>query len=753
MSRAFTVLLKIAAAGLVLAALGVIYLDARITATFSDKMWELPAKVFARPLELFEGARLTPDDLAYELQVLGYRKVRNPQSPGQYASFKNRFDVYTRGFVFPQDRELARRVRVTFEGQRVLSLTSGNAAVDLMRLDPVQIGGIYPQHGEDRILVKLENIPDTLRDGLLAVEDRRFYEHWGISLSGIARAAISNLRSGRVVAGGSTITQQLVKNYYLTPERTLVRKLVEVLMALLLELHYEKDQILESYINEVYLGQEGPRAIHGFALAARHYFDTPLDQLSLHHQALLIGMIKGPSLYNPLRNPQRAIERRNVVLTVMAEQGVISPEHAAVARAMPLGLNSQRSIRGSYPAFTDLVRRQLRRDYREEDLTTRGLSIFTSFDPLLQRNLERSTQVVMQRLDPEKELESSTVVTRFDTGEVAALTGGRNPRYAGFNRALDARRPAGSLLKPAIYLAALEQPDDYSLATVLDDSPVRVERPVGEPWEPRNFDRQPHGDVLLFQALAKSYNLASARLGLEVGLETIIETLARLGVVDGIPRVPALTLGAGEYSPLAMAAMYQSIAAGGFRMPLRSIRDVVDAQGEPLRRYALEYERTVSLQSVNLLHYGLRAVVREGTGRGVYRYLPADFDVAGKTGTTNEGRDSWFAGFSGDLLAVSWIGRDDNGGTGLTGSSGALHVWSEFMASSSQRSLAYRMPDGIETRWVDEQNGYLTGEGCPNARMLPLIVGSEPSTRTNCVGRRTRSRLKDWFESLFGRGS
>ena len=539
-----------------------------------------------------------------------------------------------------------------------------------------------------------------------------------------------------------------MKNYYLTPERTIVRKLTEVVMAVLMDLHYDKDQILESYINEIYLGQEGPRSIHGFALASRHYFDTPVQQLGLHQQALLIGMIKGPSLYNPLRNPERALQRRNVVLDVMAQQGVISDEHAMVARAMPLGLNNKRNIRGSFPAYLGLVRRQLRQEYREEDLTTLGLSIFTSFDPILQRQVERSTTAIMDQLDAGGELQSATVVTRFDTGEVAALVGGRKVRYAGFNRALDARRPAGSLLKPAIYLAALEQPQRYSLATAVQDSPVQIKGAGGKLWEPRNFDRQSHGDVLLYRALAKSYNLATARLGMELGLDTVIDMLERLGLEGDLPRVPSLTLGAGEYSPMDMAAMYQTIAAGGFRMPLRSIRDIVDAHGEPLRRYPLEYDRTVSLQAVHLLHYALRSVVREGTGRGVYRYLPDDFEVAGKTGTTNNGRDSWFAGFSGDLLAVSWIGRDDNGGTGLTGGSGALKVWAHFMARASERSLGYRMPDGIQTQWIDDQNGYLTGKGCPNSRMLPFITGSEPRQSTNCSPR--SSGIKDWFQSLFG---
>ena len=640
---------------------------------------------------------------------------------------------------------------IEFSGGRVQKLSAGGGSIDLMRLDPVQIGGIYPKQGEDRVLVRLPDVPESLKQGLMAIEDRAFYEHWGFSFTGIARAAFSNLRSGQVVAGGSTITQQLVKNYYLTPDRTIVRKLTEVLMAVLLELHYEKDQILESYINEVYLGQEGPRSIHGFALAARHYFDTPLDQLGLHQQALLIGMVKGPSLYNPRRNPERAMQRRNVVLDVMAQQGVISAEHASVAKAMPLGLNAKSRIQNTFPAFLDLVRRQLRQDYRDEDLTTLGLSIFTSFDPIVQRVLERSTTTVMDSLDPGGELESASVVTRFDSGEVAALVGGRKSRYAGFNRALDARRPAGSLIKPAIYLLALEQPDNYSLATILQDIRLRVGGEYDEPWIPRNFDRKEHGQVLLYQALSQSYNLATARLGLSLGLDRVIDMLHRLGVEDGIAPVPALTLGAGEYSPMAMAAMYQSIAAGGFRMPLRSIRDVVDAHGDPLKRYPLEYERTSSLQAVHLLHFALRAVVREGTGRGVYRYLPDDFDVAGKTGTTNDGRDSWFAGFSGDLLTVSWIGRDDNGTTGLTGSSGALKLWAHFMARASERSLAYRMPEGVRTNWVEVDTGYRSGEGCPNSRMLPFIEGSEPRKSPTCSGSSGRSDIKDWFESLFGR--
>jgi penicillin-binding protein 1B len=743
-------MLKLCLAALVAGALVLIYMDAKITGTFTDKMWELPAKVFARPLELFVGADIGADDMAYELKLLGYRNKSQLRSPGDISRYKGQFNVYTRGFVFPQEKEPARRVKITIAAGRVSSLTSGGHNVDLMRLDPLQIGGIYPSHGEDRVLARLEDVPDTLVASLLAVEDRNFYQHWGFSITGIVRAAFSNLRSGQVVAGGSTITQQLVKNYYLSPERTLIRKLKEVMMAVLLEMHFSKQQILESYINEIYLGQEGTRSIHGFGLAARHYFDTPLDQLGLHQQALLVGMIKGPSLYNPNRNPQRAKERRSVVLGVMVEQGIISQEHAMIADAMPLGLNARERPRDSYPAYLDLVRRQLRLEYRDEDLTSLGLSIFTSMDPILQRQLESSSAAVMGQLDLSGRLQTATVVTRFDTGEVAALVGGRKARYAGFNRALDARRPAGSLLKPAVYLVALEQPERYSLATPLNDSAISVDTPGGELWQPRNFDRVSHGDVLLHKALAKSYNLATARLGMTLGLDKVVDMLRRLGIDGPVPEVPALTLGAGEYSPMDIAAMYQTIAAGGFQIPQRSIRDIVDARGVPLKRYPLEYDRTVSLQAIHLLHYAMREVVREGTGRGVYRYLDPSFDVAGKTGTTNNGRDSWFAGFSGDLLAVSWIGHDDNGGTGLTGGSGALKVWAHFMARSSKRSLSYRMPDGIETHWVTNDKGLLTGKGCPDARMLPFIAGSEPRQSTGCKAKKSGG-IADWFQSLFGK--
>jgi len=733
---------------LLCAALLLLYLDARITGTFAGRMWELPARVYARPLELYTGAPLQQAELTAELDLLGYRRVSQPRRPGAYSAREGVITVYLRGFAFPQEPEPARRIELAFSGQGVQSLAAAGAGVDLLRLDPLLLGSIYPSHGEDRLLVRLRDVPPVLVEGLLAVEDRGFRRHPGISVTGIARAALDNLRSGRVVAGGSTITQQLVKNYYLTPRRSIPRKLTEMAMAVLLELHYSKEQILESYLNEVYLGQDGARAIHGFALAARHYFSRPLSQLGLHQQALLIGMIQGASLYHPQRNPQRALQRRNLVLEVMAGEGVIGAEHAMVAKAMPLDLQPAATSGTGTPAFLDLVHRQLRRDYRQEDLTRLGLQIFTTLDPLIQRELEQSSTQVMSRLDAAGGLQTATVATRPDSGEVVALVGGRDAGYPGFNRALDARRPAGSLLKPAVYLAALEQPRRYTLASVLRDEPVRIRGPDGI-WSPRNFDRSFHGEVLLHRALAQSYNAATVRLGMQLGLESVIDTLRRLGLEGEVPAVPALFLGAGGYSPLRIAAVYQTIAAGGFRMPLRSIRSVVDAEGIQLQRYPLEYDRTVSLQGMHLLHYAMREVVNEGTGRGVYRHLDPAFAVAGKTGTTDDGRDSWFAGFSGDLLAVTWVGHDDNRATGFTGSSGALRIWGDFMARAARRPLHYRMPDGMVTSWIDAASGVATGRGCPGARLLPFIEGSVPDAHTGCRSR--NGGIKGWFERLFER--
>ncbi len=742
-------LIKILTTALVVLIFYLIYLDVRITDSFSENLWEVPARVYARPLELYSGLSISSSDLSLELKWLGYKKVKTLDNPGQVIRRGNLFLIYTRGFGFADENEIARKVKIRIRDNFITELSSKNNNIELMRLEPLEIGAIYPAHGEDRLLVRLRDVPPTLIDGLLAIEDQAFQKHLGFSFKGIFRALIQNLTSGKVVSGGSTITQQLVKNYYLTPERTLLRKINELFMAILLECHYTKSQILENYLNEIYLGQDGRRAIHGFGLAAKHYFNKPLAQLGLHEQALLIGIIKGPSFYNPKKHKDRAIERRNLVLDKMQELGVISSEELLVTKSMPLQVNFSSIRSGNFPAYLDLVHRQLSLEYQERDLTTLGLNIFTNFDPILQDKLENSSQTVLQNLPGSAELETSSIVTRVDTGEVVALVGGKANRYAGFNRALDARRPAGSLLKPAIYLAALEDPSTYTLATLIEDIPLTVKGPGGKLWQPQNFDRKTRGKVPLREGLSQSLNLATARLGMTVGLDKLLDVLRRLGLEQPVPLVPSLTLGAGEYSPYTMATLYQSIASGGFQLPLRTIRQILDSRGKPLRRFPLTYDRTFNLSTMHLLQYILRESVRTGTGKSVYYTLDKNFDVAGKTGTTNDGRDSWFAGFSGDLLAVTWIGRDDNGATTLTGATGALKIWAKFMNSAAERSLIYRMPEGVEVHWIDEYSSTIRDGFCENSILLPFISGTQPAEYRKCVAR--DSAKKSWFQSLFRR--
>ena len=586
----------------------------------------------------------------------------------------------------------------------------------------------------------------------MAVEDRNFYEHVGVAPLSIGRAMLANLRAGEIVQGGSTLTQQLVKNFFLSREQTLVRKANEALMAILLELHYEKDDILETYLNEVYLGQAGTRSINGFGLASQFYFGESLMNLDVHQIALLVGMVKGPSYYNPRRNPEQATARRNLVISEMEEAGLIDSARAARARGLPLGVSERPSYsENRYPAYIDLVRRHLARDYKEEDLQSEGLRIFTTLDPSIQYAAEFAVTDTVPRLasgEMGKALEAALVVTAKDTGEVLALVGGRDPQFAGFNRALDASRQIGSLIKPFIYLSALQRPEKYTLMTPVLDKSFVLEFDDGRRWSPKNYDGEERGEVPLYKALSHSYNLPAVRVGLDVGVDVVKDTLRAFGVASPIPEYPSMLLGSVAMTPVTVAQMYQGLATSGFNTPLRTIREVTDANGEPLSRYRLEVDQVADPAAVHLVQYAMQETMREGTGRSAYYTVPDELALAGKTGTTDGGRDSWFAGFSGDLLAVAWVGRDDNGGTPLTGATGALPIWSRFMAQVPQHSFSPVVPDGVNYLWVNTQRQALTDEDCDNARLLPFISGSEPVQEVSCSGNLER-RIRGWFEGLF----
>src|SRR6266571_8843277 len=512
-----------------------LYLDSRVRSEFEGRRFALPARIYARPLELHVGLRIAQQDVEQELRDLGYPDVPREGESGWFARSGNELEIALRPFVFWDGPQPAKRLRVAFDGGTVTALRdAGGAELPLVRLEPLPIGGIYPANNEDRVLVRLAEVPQHFVQALIATEDRQFYSHKGFDPRALVRAALS-LASDKV-QGGSTLTQQLVKNFFLTPERTLQRKLTELIMAVLLELHYDKNEILETYLNEIYLGQDRDRAIHGIGLAAQFYFGKSVEQLTLAESALLVAMAKGPAVYDPHRHPQRALERRNLVLREAKDQGFITLEQYSRARAAGLAVNPRPMMGTSpYPAFVQLVHRQLRRDYDEADLRSEGLRIFTTLDPRVQGAAERALGRRLAQFDREKRfgapgLEGAIVVTDSQSGEVQALVGGRDARYRGFNRALDAARPVGSLLKPAIYLTALSEPSRYTLVTPIDDGPF-VWKSHGAPdWQPANYDRKFHGMVPLRTALAQSYNAATARLGTDLGIERVLATVKRLGV-------------------------------------------------------------------------------------------------------------------------------------------------------------------------------------------------------------------------------
>ncbi len=731
-----------------------LYLAKTVRVKFEGKRWAVPAQIFARPLELYAGADVSAAQLEAELRFLGYRRVGEVSGPAQWAEKGGRFTIHTRDFAFWDGAEPSTSVvvRAGTGGIKDIRRVGDRREVDLMRLESALVGSIYPAHNEDRVLVQRAELPAHLVDALLAVEDRRFFEHHGVDLRGIARALWANLQAGRAVQGGSTLTQQLVKNFILTPERSLVRKINEALMALIVDARYSKDEILEAYANEIFVGQDGDRAIHGFGLGAYFYFNRPLRELDLHETALLVGLVKGASYYNPRRHPERAVQRRNLVIDQMQAQGFVTPQQAEAAKKRPLGVTQHGATHGQrVPAFVDLVRRQLRRDYREEDLTSEGLRIFTTLDPWVQQQAADALDKRLDGIEKRRGIEANSlqgalVVAGAQNGEVQALVGGRDADLAGFNRALDAVRPIGSLVKPAVYLTALSQPTRYTLSTSIEDKPVDLKLPGGQRWQPQNYDHQTYGEVALHDALARSLNLATVNLGLALGLDRVIDTLHALGVTRDIDAFPSLLLGALSLSPLEVTQVYQSLAAGGFRSPLKAIRAVLDAQQQPLQRYPLTVTEAADPAAVFLLTRNLVEVTETGTAATLQRRLPKGVQVAGKTGTTNDLRDSWFAGYSADRVAVAWVGRDDNKPIGLSGAQGALPVWADVMSGIDIRSLKLSPPGGIEYHWVDGA-GRLANEGCKGAAAFPYIAGSEPTERASCS--EPRKTIGGFLRGLF----
>jgi penicillin-binding protein 1B len=593
-------------------------------------------------------------------------------------------------------------------------------------------------------------VPELLVTGLQAMEDRQFKHHHGVELKSIFRALLANLRQGRLVQGGSTITQQLVKNFYLNADRTLIRKINEALMSVLLELHYDKAEILETYLNEIYLGQHGARAIHGFGRASEFYFGVPLDFLESHQVALLIGMVKGASFYNPRRNPERALQRRNLVLGIFHETGLIGKAELTAANARPLDvLKTPGTRRSRYPGFIDLVKRQLRSSYREADLQSSGLRIFTTLEPATQQATEAAMQAGLSEMTNRglpADLQAAFVVANINSGEVQALVGDRDPSRAGFNRALDARRQIGSVIKPLVYLQALQHETDFNLLTRIPDGPVNLRLETGDYWQPKNFDGVSHGEIALLDALIFSYNQATVHLGMQLGVGSVIQALKEAGVERPIDPLPSVLLGAVELSPLEVTQVYQSLAAGGFRAPLRAVTSVLDADGQPLNRYPLRLNPVRRRDAVAVMNYALTQVAERGTARSITRLLPSGLSVAGKTGTTNERRDSWFVGYTQERLAVAWVGLDDNRPAGVTGSNGAGLIWSQLFNRIPARSFEPLAVDGASWYWVNRKTGELSAEGCPGVERMMFLDEGLPTKVSDCLQKQAKD--KTWWRKI-----
>lgn len=733
----------------------VVYLDRVVTREFQGRHWSVPARVFAQPLDLYVGAPIGADDLEEELRRLHYRSGDPAAGPGFYRRQGGSFDLHSRRVRFVDELREPDLVSIRADSDAITNLRHADGTeLPVFRLDPLLIGSVFPIHGEDRIVLSPADVPPLLRSAIKLVEDRRFDEHHGVDPYGILRALWANLRAGHVVQGGSTLTQQLVKNYFLSDQQTMSRKATEAVMALRLEAHFSKEDILVAYLNEVYLGQDGERAIHGFGLGSEYYFAKPLAELDVGELALLIGLVKGPSYYDPSKHPDRARARRNVVLQELADAHLIDPATAKQAAAEAIGL---RLPGGRYvPAYLDLVRRHLKRDYAEADLEAAGLAVYTTFDPRANAAAERALTRQLSRLDAASRvrgthLEGAVIVAEPNSGDVVAVVGGRELGAEGFNRALDARRPIGSLVKPAIYLTALET-GRYNAATMLEDAPIELKLGDGSVWAPQNFTHEVYGAVPMARALAESMNLATVRLGLELGLPQVADTLQQLGFEDRPALNPSLLLGTVEMTPLEVVQVYTSLANGGFRARLRSVQAVLDERGRPLKSFKVQVEVAAPPTAVYQLDQMLTLVTTRGTGRGALARLPAGTIVAGKTGTSSDTRDSWFAGFTGSYLAVVWIGYDDNRVTGLTGAAGALPVWGDTMTSLKSASFQPVPPELVEDHWIGFGDGLETRPDCnPDAVVVAVPKGTVLPGNPGCgppqAGTLTE-KIKAWFKTI-----
>lgn len=725
--RWFWFLVKLGIVMAILLGIYGVYLAGKISDRLDGKVWDLPAAVYGRTVNLEPGMDYSLNEMVKLLEGMQYRKVTKITRAGEFSVTGNTIQMLRRPFDFPDSKEGQINARLTFgsSGLEKIENVDNGREFGFFRLDPKLITMLQSANGEQRLFLARSGFPDELVKALLVTEDRNFYEHDGISITSIGRALLANLTAGRAVQGGSTLTQQLVKNLFLSNERTLVRKANEAYMALIMDYRYDKDRILELYLNEVYLGQSGDEQIRGFPLASLYYFGRPVNELSLDQIALLVGMVKGASVYNPWRNPQNALERRNVVLKLLQTQGgVIDQEMYDVLSARPLGVKEKSGVITPQPAFMQLVRQELREKLGDKVDDLSGVKIFTTLDPVSQDAAENAVEEGVKAIRAERkkpELEGAMVVVDRISGEVRAIVGGSQPQFAGFNRAMAAERSIGSLAKPMTYLTALGIPDTYRLNTWLDDQPLTINVPGGGgTWSPRNDSKTFSGRVMLVDALARSINVPTVNLGMAVGLDAVADTFVRLGApAKNIQKVPAMLLGAVNLTPLQVSQLFQTIGSGGNRATLSALRSVIAEDGTVIYQSFPQAQRAVAPQAAYMTLYGMQQVVERGTAARRLGSKFGKYHLAGKTGTTNLMRDSWFVGIDGKEVTVSWMGLDDNSPSGLYGGSGALVLYGRYLDNQPPLALNLTPPEDIAEMSVNADGNFVCN-GVGVTRTLPV---------------------------------
>lgn len=740
--RLFVASLKMSLAGLCVLSVLVVYFYMLIQEKFDvDDKWVLPAVVYSRPLELYPDQKLSLKQMLYELKLLKYRQVPNPQMPGEYALNEKtgRIVILRRPFEFPDGAEDKISLMVAFNGNRISRIVNADTHDDLgyVRMDPVlldRINRIDPK--EDRIFISLQDVPQSVITTLLEIEDRSFYSNMGVNFFAIARAFIKNTLAHQVVEGGSTITQQLVKNYFLSSEKSYTRKFKEIIMALIMNQRYTKDQILEAYLNEIYLGQNGSAGIYGFGLASYFYFGVPVSELSLDQGALLVGIIKGPSYYDPWRHPDAALERRNVVLSVLKSRGHITETEYEQYSARPLGVIKRGSMNYSKtPAFMGVLKREISSKFGPEFLSGNGIKIFSSLDPQAQQAAETAASEELTAIEKERKLnglEVAMVVSSWRTAEVSAVVGSRTPQYAGFNRVTEGKRQVGSIIKPFVYLTAFH--NGVHMGTLVNDAPISVKLSSGKLWQPHNDDKRYRGPIPTYVAMARSLNVPTVKIGMRVGLNNVRDTLMRVGIDKSrIPFYPSMLLGTVELTPFEVNQIYTSLATEGTYKDLTTLRTVVKDGKVVYERSETRTEPTLDPKDTYLTMYTMTEATRIGTGRRIGTMFP-DVNVATKTGTTNDSRDTWSIGIDSDSVVATWVGFDDNKPTGLFGSSGAMRVYGRFLKERGINSLELRKPEGVKFVRFN-QSGNIVSDSCsmPGITILPARTDKIRYVDENCT--------------------